>query len=116
MQFLANENISGPGIALLRNNGIDLLAIAETHRGIADSEVMRMAIEQKRTILTHDSDYGELIFKHGYRPPAGVVFFRIYDFEPDEPAQMLLDLIRSKINFHGFLTVVDASSVRQRPY
>ncbi len=36
---------------------------------------MKIAIKEGRTIITYDSDYGELIFKHGYKPYAGVILF-----------------------------------------
>lgn len=42
--------------------------------GILDSEVMQIAMDQKRTILTFDRDYGELIFKKGFKPEMGVIY------------------------------------------
>jgi predicted nuclease of predicted toxin-antitoxin system len=77
----------------LRNNKIDIISIAEQKPGISDEEVMKIAINELRTIVTHDSDYGELIYKLGYKPKAGVIYFRIYNFEPDDPGKILLDLI-----------------------
>lgn len=63
MKFLANENFPGPSVAFLRTNSIDIIAIAEQNQGISDKEVMSLSINEGLTILTHDSDYGELIFK-----------------------------------------------------
>lgn len=74
MKFLANENFPGPSVASLRENNIDIVAIAEQHSGITDERVMEFAINEKRTILTHDSDYGELIFRFGYKPKEGVIY------------------------------------------
>jgi predicted nuclease of predicted toxin-antitoxin system len=36
--------------------------------GISDEEVIELSIRQNRIIITFDSDYGELVFKHGYKP------------------------------------------------
>ena len=72
--ILANENIPYPTIGFLRDKGINVLAIADDHRGIDDKQVMQLAINEGRTIITHDSDYGELIFKYGLKPAAGVIF------------------------------------------
>ena len=116
MKFLANENFPGPSITLLQENNIDLISIAEDYQGISDEQVMKIAIEEDRIILTHDSDYGELIFKYGYKPHEGVIYFRIYDFEPSDPAKILLELIKQNINFKRNLTVVDERSIRQRSF
>ncbi len=116
MRFLANENFPGPSIALLKENNIDIKSIAQTSPGISDEQVMNLAISESRVILTHDSDYGELIFKLDYRPREGVIYFRLFDFEPDDPGKLLLQLIGTDLEFSSRLTVVDAQSIRQRPY
>ncbi|MFW6309481.1 MAG: DUF5615 family PIN-like protein [Prolixibacteraceae bacterium] len=116
MKFLANENFPAPGIFLLRNKNIDVISIAENFQGATDEKVIKLAIEEKRIILTHDSDYGELIFNHGFRPQEGVVYFRLLNFEPVTPAKILLELISKKIIFKNQLTVIDEKSVRQRSF
>jgi len=116
MKFLANENLPLPSVAFLRNNKIDINSIAEQIPGITDEEVMKIAIDEQRTIVTHDSDYGELIYKLGYKPKAGVIYFRIYHFEPDEPGKILLDLIKRNLKFENSLTVISEGAIRQRSY
>jgi len=77
--------------------------------GITDIAVIQKAIEENRVILTFDSDFGQLIYQYKYKPTAGVVYFRLPDFEPDEPAQIILDklLKESSCTFEGFLIVVE---------
>lgn len=116
MKFLANENFPAPSLVFLLKNDIDIVSVLERNPGITDEQVIKIAISERRTILTHDSDYGELIFKHGFRPNAGVIYFRIYDFEPIGPGQLLLNLINQKINFARSLTVVNEKTIRQRHY
>ena len=77
---------------------------------------MELAIIEDRTILTHDSDYGELIFKFGYKPKEGVIYFRIYDFEPVDPGKILLDLIYRRVEFTGCLSVINQDAIRQRAF
>jgi predicted nuclease of predicted toxin-antitoxin system len=101
---------------VLRGNYVDVLAIAEYKPGISDREVMHIAEASERTILTHDSDYGELIFKHGYKPKAGVIYFRLFDFEPTDPGNILLNLINQKHNFASVLTLINDGFVKQRSY
>ncbi|MGK7391080.1 MAG: DUF5615 family PIN-like protein [Candidatus Cyclobacteriaceae bacterium M2_1C_046] len=116
MKFLANENFPAPSIEVLRNNQIAVLSIAEENHGISDEEVMKIAINEQRTIITHDSDYGELIYKLGYKPQGGVIYFRIYNFEPDDPGKILLDLINRNFEFNNSLTVISEGAIRQRSY
>lgn len=116
MKFLANENFPLPSIKLLRKHKIEIISIAEQHQGISDHEVMQLAIEQNLIILTHDSDYGELIFKHGYKPKAGVIYFRIFNFEATEPGQIIIELINKDLSFEDNLTVIDENSIRQRNF
>ena len=62
-------------------------------------------------------DYGTLIYQHGYRPPAGVIYLRLQDFTPEEPADFLLNLINTTtFTFSGLFTVADENNIRQRKY
>lgn len=115
MRFLANENFTSVSVNQLKSIGVDIIWITEISPGISDQEVMHLSIEENRIILTHDSDYGELIFKHNYRPP-GVIYFRLAQFDTDEPAQILTNLINQGYDFENRLTVIDSDSIRERKY
>jgi len=116
MKFLANENFPEPSIKLLRQEGLDVFSISEFQPGMSDEQVMTLSISENRTILTHDSDYGTLIFRFGYKPSSGVVYFRIYDFKPEDPGKILLNLLEQKVDFTKMLTVINERSLRQRAY
>jgi predicted nuclease of predicted toxin-antitoxin system len=117
MKFLANENFMASGVRVLRAAGLDVTFIGEDSPSTKDWEVMEIAIATNRTILMHDRDYGELVFKYGYRPSAGVIYFRMKDYLPEEPAQLLLKLLAdSNFVFERLHTVIDKDgSIRQRP-
>ena len=115
MIFLANENFPLPSVFLLRKAGYDITSVAVDNPSVSDVMVMQLAIHENRTILTFDRDYGELVFKHGHRPPAGVVYFRLKHFQPEQPGEMLLELIEKKqLSFDGQFTVFDEAAIRQR--
>ena len=117
IRWLANENFPYTSINILRNAGFDVLSIGENHSGIKDSEVMNIAIHENRTILTFDRNYGELVFKHGFRPAHGIIYFRWESFTPEEPGLYLLDLVnQDTIKLMGSLTVIDSDVIRQRIY
>jgi len=117
MKFLANENFPLTSVNYLRNRGYNVKYVGHDFSGIADDEVMQIAINESRTILTFDRDYSELIFKHNYEPEKGVIYFRLLEFSPIEPGQIL----ESVLNSDGFvpdsaLTVIDRNSIRQKKY
>jgi predicted nuclease of predicted toxin-antitoxin system len=116
MKFLANENFMAAGVRILREADLDVIFVAEDFPSIEDWKVMEIAIETNRTILTHDRDYGELVFKYGYHPPARVVYFRMFDYLPEEPALIFLQFLADpNFAFVGLHTVIDNSaSIRQR--
>ena len=117
MKFLANENIPLTSVTYLKSIEYDIKAIGVDNPSISDEQVMAIAIDEKRTIITYDSDYGELIFKHGYRPPAGVIFIRTQPSEPLETAKLLEQLLsRENLSLKNTLTVLDANSIRQKKY
>lgn len=101
----------------MRSKGMDVASIGPENLGVQDHVVMQIAIDANRTILTFDRDYGELIFKHNYRPPMGVIYLRLLEYTADEPGI----LIEQLLNQTGFspesaLTVLDRSGIRQRKY
>ena len=76
---------------------------------------MQIAINENRTIITFDRDYGELIYKYGFRPSAGVIYLRMQNYQPEEPAELLLNLLNNtSVEFAGLFTVADEKSIRQR--
>ncbi len=117
MKFLANENIPFATILYLRAKGYDITSIGVDFPGIQDKMVLALALEQGRTILTFDRDYGELIFKHHIRPANGVIYFRLDEFAPDEPGKIVEKLmLGDEPSFQNTLTVIDKNGVRQRKY
>ena len=117
IKILANENFPLQSVYLLQKAGFNVKAISIDCSGISDDEVMEISINENRTIVTFDSDYGELIFKFDYKPEFGVIYFRWNTFTPKEPGQLLLNLFQTtKIDFKNALTVIDRNSIRQRKY
>lgn len=117
MKLLANENFPLTSVLILKEAGFDIKSIGQDFPGIRDDEVIEYAIAENRLILTFDRDYGELIFKKGYRPQAGVIYLRWDDFKPETPGEYLLGLFSSEeIKFENRLTVIDDQRIRQRRF
>jgi predicted nuclease of predicted toxin-antitoxin system len=116
MPFLANENFCMASVRLLRRKGIEVSSVNEDAQSSSDKTVIQRAINEGLTILTHDRDYGELIFKDGFRPDKGVIYFRLKNYLPEVPAQLLLAFLENPaFEFVGYFTVIDNDlTIRQR--
>lgn len=113
MKFLADENFPITAFNILRESGYDIKHIAYEMHSVADTDVIDFAIQENRIILTFDGDYGTLIFKFGYRPP-GVVYFRLENITPDEPARFVMSIVRSEYPIEHMHTVIESDKIRQR--
>jgi predicted nuclease of predicted toxin-antitoxin system len=68
MEFLADECCDRGRVEELRQSGHDVLYVFESRRGATDDEVLALAFDQRRILLTEDKDFGELVYI--YVPPA----------------------------------------------
>lgn len=75
MKLLADENIDPQIIEWLRAEGYDVFAIRENASGAADMDVLAVANEQSRAIITRDKDFGELVYRYSL-PVPGVALMR----------------------------------------
>jgi len=117
MRLLANENFPLTSVKILEKAGYDIIYAGLDFKGIFDNEVIDIAIKEERTIITFDRDYGELIFKKGYRPRSGVIYLRWDNFQPDEPGEFLMELFKNKkIKYGSRLTVITEKHIRQRRF
>ncbi len=117
MRFLANENFPYTSIRLIRESGYQVVSIGEEYGGMSDVNVIKFAQENQLIILTLDSDYGELIFRHGLPNPPTVVYFRYKQIDASFPATKLLDVLAtSQPIILGRFTVIEENNIRQRIY
>jgi predicted nuclease of predicted toxin-antitoxin system len=114
-RLLVNENVPAPSTHALRAAGIDVMAVADHHRGMVDRDVMALAREQSRWLLTFDTDYADLVFHQRLPPPPAVLLLREPHYRPSEPAQWILPLLDSNSEIAGFFCVVTRSGLRKRP-
>ena len=115
-QFLANENLAGASVSLLRSGGLDVAWVSEEAPSLDDRAIMAWATRSNRIILTFDHDYGDLVFRHGISAP-GVVLFRLPELVGlEEPARIVLDLLnRPGFVFEGMFVVVARQGTRIVP-
>lgn len=110
--MLANENFPAASIRLLREHGVDVLAIGESCPGARDPQVLDLACAQQRWLLTYDRDYGELVFRRKLPAPPAILYFRQEPYPATRAAVLTLPLLERAREIEGFLVVVGEKSLR----
>lgn len=115
MNLLADENVDMQVVRRLREDGHEVLYIAEMEPGIPDEKVLAIANERGALLLTADKDFGELVFRLR-RISGGVILARLAGLPPLRKAEIISSAIRDHApELFGTFTVVTPGMVRIRP-
>jgi predicted nuclease of predicted toxin-antitoxin system len=106
--------VAAPLVAFLRTDGHEVLYVAEAAAGLSDSDVIALALREKRLLLTEDKDFGDLVFRRERVIP-GVVLMRV---RPEYPALKAVRLAaaieRYGERFFDRYTVIEEGRFRSR--
>ncbi|QJW92048.1 DUF5615 family PIN-like protein [Spirosoma taeanense] len=112
--IVADENIDHSLIDAIRKLGIDVYSISESESGIRDEEVIELARNPPRIILTEDKDFSEWVFAHHVRG-ISVLFLRYHFKETDAIKTILMKLMSERIaDLTGCFTTVTTQKIRIR--
>jgi predicted nuclease of predicted toxin-antitoxin system len=95
VSLLADECCDGSLVRILRVAGYDVEYVRETHPGLPDADIVSLASEGGRILITEDKDFGELVVRHGVRLP-GLVLLRLSSTDAARKAQRLLDVLQEQ--------------------
>jgi len=116
MRLLLDMGISVGVADVLRSHGYDVAHLQE--RGLdtlADPEILKLAIAEKRIIVTHDLDFTDLLAASAAILPS-VIIFRLRNMRPERVLVRLLAVVN---NFAadlqtGAVISVTESQIRKR--
>lgn len=94
MNLLADEDVDGPVVERLRQDGHVVLYIAEMEPGIADEEILRKANAKMSLLITADKDFGEMVFRQNLLSTGGVVLIRLAGLSPEGKAAVVSRVFR----------------------
>ncbi len=97
MNLLADESVDKQIVERLRQDGHEVLYIAEMEPGITDAVVLERANERTALLVTVDKDFGELIFQQGQLTSGGVVLIRLAGLSANRKAE----IVSSAFNQHA---------------
>ena len=114
LKFLADESCDFNVVRSLRSTGHDVSAISELSPSASDLQVLRLAVEEERILLTEDKDFGEWIFAQK-ETMSGVLLIRF----PTKMRSRLGEAINILVDKHTFdlmksFTVLEPGRARIR--
>ena len=114
MRILANENVTRTVIESLRAQGHDVVSVKESLRGAQDDAILARAQSEKRIVVTHDKDFGELAFRVGLSAECGVILLRLAGTNNDADNRRVLEAIASRTDWAGHFSVISEDRIRMR--
>jgi len=116
MNLLADESVDRQIVERLRQDGHDVLYIAEVEPSISDAAVFDRANENAALLLTGDKDFGELVFQENRLISDGVVLLRLAGLSAEKKAEIVSEAIRENAaKFSHHFSVIAPGKIRIRP-
>jgi predicted nuclease of predicted toxin-antitoxin system len=115
MNLVADEGVDRRIVEQLRQDGHDVVYVAELTPSIADDEVLQQANDRHAPLVISDKDFGELVFRLN-RVAAGVILTRLEGLLPETKAIIVAQAIRDHEAelLHSF-SVITPGMIRIRP-
>ena len=112
MRILADENCPGDLVAALRERGHHVAWVLTDSPGVSDRQILSRAQAERRTIVTFDKDFGELVFRHRLSSSAGILFFRLSGLSLARVIRIGVHAVQSQPSWNGLFGVVTESRLR----
>lgn len=115
MRFLVDESADARLATYLESQGHDARTVARDYASaLDDTDVLSIASGERRTLITNDRDFGQLIFGSG-QEHAGVIYLRLERTSLALKIERLNYVLTSYANQLDQFIVVDHRAVRVRP-
>jgi predicted nuclease of predicted toxin-antitoxin system len=114
VNLVADEGVDRPVVERLRQDGHDVVYVAELSPSIPDEEVLQQANARSAVLVTADKDFGELVFRQGL-VHSGVVLLRLAGLTNATKAETVAEVCRNRTaELIGAFSVVSPGQVRIR--
>ena len=114
MKLIADEGVDRPVVERLRQDGHDVVYVAELSPSVPDEEVLHQANARGAVLLTADKDFGELVFRQGL-VHSGVVLLRLAGLDNATRAEIVAEVCRNRTGeLIGAFSVVSPGQIRIR--
>jgi predicted nuclease of predicted toxin-antitoxin system len=115
MNFVADEGIDRQIVERLRQDGHEILYVAEMEPSIADEEVLNMANEKGALLITADKGFGEMVFHHNLVTIGGVILLRLLGLSSERKSEIVSKVIESRsADLPNAFSVISPGRIRIR--
>ncbi len=114
MRLPADENIHLTIVNALRAAGHDVAWMRLDAPGTDDADILPLANQQDRTLLTYDTDFGQLTFARGMPSQCGVILIRMTG-SIESHVLRLLEVLYEYDDWSDYFTTVTSERVRRQP-
>jgi predicted nuclease of predicted toxin-antitoxin system len=113
--YFADECVAAEVVLELRGAGLDVVHAKEVCPGASDQEVLRLAAEAGRVLVTDDLGFGELAVRYR-QPAAGIILLSVYELPTGVRERYAAQKIRElQDGALGHLAVIEPGRLRRRP-
>lgn len=92
LKFLVDVGVGKMIEEWLKDNGYDVKNIREINPRMEDRDILKMAVNEGRMVITMDKDFGELIYKSGLLH-SGILLLRMEDARADEKVSIVKEIL-----------------------
>ncbi len=115
MNLLVDESVDRQIVERLRQDGHNVLYIAEAEPSISDNTVFDRANEKAALLVTGDKDFGELVFKENRLISDGVVLLRLAGLSAEKKSEIVSDAFgKHATEFPHHFSVIASGKIRIR--
>ena len=114
MNLVADEGVDRPVVERLRQDGHDVVYVAELSPSIPDEEVLQQTNARRAVLVTADKDFGELVFRQGL-VHSGLILLRLAGLTNATKAEIVAEVCGNRTaELIGAFSVVSPGQVRIR--
>ena len=115
MNLLADEGVDRQIVERLRQDGHDVLYVAEVEPGISDTVVFDRANEKSALLVTGDKDFGEIVFRDNRLSSGGVVLLRLAGLSAEKKVEIVSEAFQTRgAEFPNCFSVIEPGKIRIR--
>lgn len=92
LKFLIDVGVGKKVERWLANQGYDTTSVRDIDPRLPDKEILKIAVSEKRMVVTMDKDFGELIYNSGLLH-GGVLLLRLDDAKSDEKVKIVENIL-----------------------
>ena len=92
IRFIVDMGVSKKVEDWLSKNNYDIKAIRDIDPKMRDIDVLRLAVTEKRMVITMDKDFGELVFNSGLNH-YGVLLLRLEEANSDKKVKTIQEIL-----------------------